>query len=110
MAITDYTAQDVFNRTTKGRNFMTPLLLNLDMLVPGVAVEHSRGEGLRNQAIYGVTVRAVDKDGKPDNGYDHLSRMFYDVHDSRNYINRLRRVASRGELPRMTTSNTEEAS
>jgi hypothetical protein len=55
---TRYTAPMAF----EGNNFMTPEVLGVDIVVPGIYVELSAGEGLNRELIFGVTFRKKNRE------------------------------------------------
>lgn len=68
----------------EGYNFMTPDRLGY-FEAGGFAVELSRGTGMDNQPIFGVTVRHFDG-SRPARD---ASKLFQDEGHARNYINLL---------------------
>ena len=72
-----------------GRNVMTPEKIeyrDVENISPwksrGKVVELSRGTGMENEPIYGVTVRDWDGDTDPDDE----SRMFWDQNEAAVYF------------------------
>jgi hypothetical protein len=94
----NYCADEIFRITCKGRNFMTPDIIQRRELAPNVAYELSEGRGIWSEKLYGVTVRAVDSQGCEDKRYASLSTCCHDRQGASNYINDLHEKAREGRL------------
>ncbi len=71
----------------KGRNFMTPDIIEYGHTKNGLKYELSEGRGFNNDKIFGVTVG-----NKLSTEVDHdKSDMFYSLQDARDYINTIQK-------------------
>lgn len=75
------TACDIFRQTLKGKNMMTPEILEYDFTSKGLAYELSTGRDFNNRKIFGVTF--LTKDG--DTCHD-INQLFYNKDEAYSYI------------------------
>lgn len=79
-------AKSEFKKVVKGRNFMTPRVLRYGK-TGRYYYEISEGEGMDNQAIFGVTV----VDGERKEHMHKLGDIFYTLDDVENYVRELKK-------------------
>ncbi|MDD5511324.1 MAG: hypothetical protein PHI12_11045 [Dehalococcoidales bacterium] len=92
------TAREAFREAYGGQlNLMTPDVIELGLIAPGVAYEISEGEGIDGGPLYGFTV-AIHYGGRwlpswrvADIVRQDLSRPFHDMSTLREYLDTLRR-------------------
>lgn len=84
------TARQIIKREYgNSRNFITPQIIRYGKVDKNLAYELSRGEGIKGEDIYGVSVVELKQDGTTERRID-LSNMFYSLREAQDYIKTLK--------------------